>query len=280
MTLSRSFACATTLLGFAVGSLLSGGAVAQGTQSSTDAGPWQFTATLYGWVPTIDGKANFPNDKGSTDIHVPFDNILNHLKMTFMGTLDAHNGRWGMFTDVLYMDIGGVKSQTHDLPIGNIRIPATATADLSLDLKALVWTVAGEYRVASDPAWTVDLLGGARLMQMKPTLGFSITDNLGPIAIPGPSGTKQVNEKIWNGIVGVKGRYALGEKNAWFLPFYLDVGTGDSKLTWQGAGGVGYAYHWGEVVALYRYLDYTGKSGKPIADMTMGGPQLGVVFRW
>jgi hypothetical protein len=280
MKISGSIGCATTVLCFAIGALLPSSAAGQAPQPGAESGKWQFTATVYGWLPGIDGKVNFPDDKGSTDIHVPFHNILDHLKMTFMGTLDAHNGRWGMFTDVLYMDVGGVKSQTHDLPIGNTRIPATSTADLSIDVKALVWTVAGEYRVASDPAWTVDLLGGARLMQMKPTLGYSITDNLGPIAIPGPSGSKQVNEKIWNGIVGVKGRYAFGQKNAWFLPFYLDVGTGDSKLTWQGAGGVGYAYHWGEVVALYRYLDYTNKSGKPIADINMGGPMLGVVFHW
>jgi hypothetical protein len=35
----------------------------------------------------------------------------------------------------------------------------------------------------------------------------------------------------------------------WFAPFYLDVGTGATKLTWQGFAGVGYAYRWGDVVA-------------------------------
>ena len=164
-------------------------------QPNWDSGKWQFTATIYGFVPTIDGKVNYAGDSGSSDIHVSMNDVLSHLKMTFMGALDVHNGRWGIFNDVLYVDLGGVKSQTRDFSIGNIGLPASATADLSLDLKASVWTVAGEYRVASDPAWTVDLLAGARLLDVKPTLGYSITGDLGPIVLPGRSGSKTGQRK-------------------------------------------------------------------------------------
>jgi len=70
------------------------------------------------------------------------------------------------------------------------------------------------------------------------------------------------------------------DERKWFVPFYLDVGTGQTKLTWQGAAGVGYVFNWGEVVALYRYLDYENKSGKQIENLNMGGPMVGVTFRW
>ena len=277
---SRSIACATTLMGLAIGSLFPGAAAAQGAPSSTDASSWQFTATIYGWVPIIDGKVIFPDDKGSTDIHVNGANVISHLKMTFQGSLDANNGRWGIFNDVVYVDLGGVKSQSHDLWIGDVRIPATATADLSLDLKSLIWTVAGEYRVASDPTWTMDLLAGARLLRMKPTLTYTITGDLGSVAIPGRNGVKQVNEGVWDGIVGVKGRYAFGDGGKWFVPFYLDVGTGQSQLTWQISGGIGYTYNWGSVFATWRYLDYKFQSGKALDNINFGGPLLGVAFRW
>ena len=280
MKLSRSIACATALLGFAIGSLYSGGAAAQATQSGTDAGPWQFTATIYGWVPIIDGKANFPDDKGSTNIHVNGANVISHLKMTFQGSLDAHNGRWGIFNDLVYVDLGGVKQQNRDFSIGNVGIPASATTDLTLDLKSLIWTVAGEYRVLSDSAWTLDLLGGARELRMKPTLGYSITGDLGPIVIPGRSGSKQVDEKVWDGIVGVKGRYAFGAQREWSVPFYLDVGTGQSNLTWQGATGISYAFKWGELSGLWRYLAYDMKSGRNIRDFNFNGPMVGATFRW
>ncbi len=271
---------AATILCAAAGVFAPMQAAAQAAQSNWESGKWQFAATLYGWVPTIDGKVNYAGDSRTSDIHVSERDVLSHLKMTFQGTLDAHNGGWGIFNDLVYVDLGGSKSQTRDFSVGGIGIPASAQADLSLDLKGLIWTVAGEYRVVSDPPWTVDLLAGARLLQIKPTLGYSITGDLGPIALPGRDGSKQVDESLWDGIVGVKGRYAFGDDRKWFVPFIFDVGTGQTKLTWQGAGGVGYAFHWGEVVAMYRYMDWNAKSGEPIEDMNFGGPLIGVTFRW
>ena len=200
--------------------------------------------------------------------------------MTFMGAVDVHNGRWGMFTDALYLDVGGVKSQTNDFSIGNTRIPAGTTADLTVDLKSWVWTLAGEYRVVSDPAWSVDLLAGARMLYLKPTLGWSLDGDLGPVFTPGRSGSESVSETLWDGIVGVKGRYAFGEDRAWFVPFYLDVGTGQTKFTWQATAGVGYAYRWGDVLAVWRYLDWNAKSGTSLSDLNMSGPMLGVVLHW
>ena len=195
MKIASSIGCTITVLCFAIGMLLPAAAAGQATQSGAESGTWQFTAAIYGWVPTIDTRVNFPGDRGSTDTSVSKSDVLNHLKFTFQGSLDVHNGQWGIFNDLVYVDLGGVKSQDRDFSIGNIGIPASATANLSLDLKSLIWTVAGEYRLVSDPAWTVDLLGGARMLQMKPTLDYSITGDLGPIVLPGRDGSKQVNEQ-------------------------------------------------------------------------------------
>ena len=85
---------------------------------------------------------------------------------------------------------------------------------------------------------------------------------------------------IDDAIIGVKGRYTFGESRKWSVPFYLDVGTGQSDLTWQAAVGVGYAFQWGEVSALWRYLDYKFKSSSKIEDMNFNGPQIGLTFRW
>jgi len=264
----------------AIGMLLPAAAAGQATPSGAEGGTWQFTASIYGWVPAIDTKANFPGDGGSTYLNVSKSDVLNHLKMTFQGSLDAHNGQWGIFNDLIYVDLGGVKSRDRDFSIGNIGIPASATANLSLDVKSLIWTVAGEYRLVSDPAWTVDLLGGARMLRMKPTLGYSITGDLGELVFPGREGSKQVDERVWDGIIGVKGRYAFGDDNKWFVPFYLDVGTGQSQLTWQISGGVGYTYSWGSVFAEWRYQDYNFQSGKALDTMSMSGPMLGVALQW
>ena len=271
---------ATVVVVFAAGTLLPAPAAAQSALPGWETGQWQFSASLNGFVPAIDGKVNYAGDTRSSDIHVSMHDVLSNLKMTFQGSLDAHNGRWGIFNDVIYANIGGVKSRTRDFSLGNIGIPATATTDLNLGVKATVWTVAGEYRVVSDPAWTVDVLAGARLLDVKTTLGFSINGDIGPIALPGRSGSKKVSDSLWDGIVGVKGRYTFTDDRKWFLPFYLDVGTGQTKLTWQAVAGVGYGFHWGDLVATYRYLDWNAKSGKSVEDLSFGGPMISATWRW
>ena len=64
------------------------------------------------------------------------------------------------------------------------------------------------------------------------------------------------------------------------MPFYLDLGAGQSTMTWQAAAGIGYGFKWGELSALYRWLDYDMKSGKAIQGVRMNGPQVGATFRW
>jgi hypothetical protein len=65
----------------------------------------------------------------------------------------------------------------------------------------------------------------------------------------------------------------------WAIPFYADVGGGDSKLTWQLAGGV--AYHWEawEFGALYRKINYHINSPR-VTDLSIDGPMIGAVYRW
>ena len=72
----------------------------------------------------------------------------------------------------------------------------------------------------------------------------------------------------------------LGSSGHWILPFYLDVGAGDSDLTWQAAAGVSYAYKWGDLTALWRYLAYDLKPGRSFEELKFNGPLFGVTFRW
>jgi len=240
---------------------------------------WKFRASIYGWLPVIGGSTTFPAGTG-TSINVNADKIIDTLKFTFMGTFEAQKGRWGAFTDVIYLDVGGSKSQTRDLTVGNVTLPAGVTADAQLDIKAWVWTLAGTYRVVSDPGFTMDVLAGARLLDVEEKLGWQFSANLGGIAPPPRTGNSELKDNVWDGIIGVKGRLAFGADREWYVPYYVDVGTGDSDLTWQGVTGIGYAFRWGELFAVWRYLDYNLKSGSKIEDVNFNGPAIGVAFRW
>jgi hypothetical protein len=250
---------------------------AQAQSGGTQPEGWRTAVTLYGWFPSFGGESNFPTSGNS--INVDSDKIIDSLKFVFMGTLDVHNGRWGAFTDLVYMDVGGGKSNTRDFAIGGSGVPAGISADVNLDLKAWVWTLAGEYRVVSSPAMTMDLLAGARMLDVTQTLNYTLYGNVGGVNIPGRGRDLETSETNWDAIIGLKGRYAFGQNREWFVPYYLDVGTGESDLTWQGAVGLGYAFKWGEVLAMYRYLDYN-LDGKVIKDLNASGPLVGVTFRF
>jgi len=249
------------------------------TAAGQAADGWQFQAVIYGYFPDIGGKSNFPVRTGGGDINVDASTIINNLKFVFMGTFEARKDRWGVFTDLMYLDVGGSKSGSRDVTIGRVQLPAGVTADVNLDLKGTIWTLAGTYRIASDPSATFDVLAGARLADLKQNLGWQFSADLGPLQ-PSRSGNSEIKVNIWDGIIGMKGRFAFGERREWFIPYYADVGTGDSDLTWQAFAGLGYSFRWGDVIAGWRYLDYNFKSSSKIEDVNFNGPLVGVAFRW
>jgi hypothetical protein len=115
---------------------------------------------------------------------------------------------------------------------------------------------------------------------LEARLGWSIVGNLNGIPQPGPAGNRSAGQDSWDGVIGVKGKVFFGDEKTWVAPYYADIGTRDSELTYQLVGGIGYAFKWGEVAASWRYLDYTMKSGGPFEDLNLSGPQLSVTFRW
>jgi hypothetical protein len=126
----------------------------------------------------------------------------------------------------------------------------------------------------------VDLFAGARLADIEQSLNWQFSGTVDSIPAANRNGYQSANLKNWDGIIGVKGRASFGEGNRWFVPWYLDVGTGDSDLTWQGIIGVGYKYSWGDIFAVWRYIDYKMPSDKVVQDLTLNGGAVGVSFRW
>jgi len=257
-----------------LGALISASASAQ---STPEAGPWRYGATLYFYVPSVSGKTRVPADSGGTTIN--FD-VLEHLKFTVMGSLEAHNGQWGAFTDFIYLDVSGEQSNTREFAIGGQGIPSSLNANLDLGIKGTMWTIAGEYLLVNDPSTTFYVVGGARLLDVKETLSYNLSADFGPFVGPGRNGNTEVKESYWDAIIGVKGRYAFGANREWFLPYYADIGTGQSDLTWQAFGGIGYQFSWGSVLGGWRYIDYEFKSGSNIESLTFNGPMIGVAFNW
>lgn len=249
-------------------------ASASAETSSTD---WQFTALVYGYLPALSGSATFPTGR-TVNINIDPHELIANLNSAFMGSFEARKGPWGGFTDVMYSDAAGSRSNTRDLSLGSIVIPGSVTANLHLDLKSTVWTLAGTYRVIDRPEFTEDVLVGARGLFLRQRLDWQFSANVGPLIGSGRNGSGDSNLTNWDGIVGLKGRWMFGERRAWFVPYYFDVGAGASQLTYQVLTGVGYAFRWGEVITVWRYLEYHFASND--ATLTLNGPAIGVAFHW
>ena len=258
--------------------LAAAGALAQ--QPADKGHPWQFGISIYGWFPDIAGHTAFTQPGGSNEFEIGIDTILDNLEFTLMGAFDVRKGRWGGLIDGIYMDIGKSVSGTRDATIGGTPIPVGAQADVDLDLKSFIWTLAGYYRALEHAGLSLDVVFGARNLDVEQKVNWDITGNVGSIPLPDRSGAATADLNNWDAIVGTRGRFAFGPKKAWFVPWYLDLGTGDSSFTWQGLAGVGYAFRWVEVTAAWRYMYYDFASGKAIKDIDFNGPVVGVTFRW
>ena len=261
-----------------VGALAAASPVVSRAEGSSD--DWSFNATIYAWLPSIDGNLSVPVETGGSSVGVDPSTILDALNFTFMGMFEADKGRWGAATDLIYLDLGGSKKKVRDFTVGDDELPGTATANASLDITGWLWTLDGTYLVVDDPDHPVKLLAGARMFDMTTDLKWKLEGDISGVPLPGREGSGEASDTVWDAIVGVRGKVVFGDDRKWFVPYYLDVGTGDSDLTWQGMLGAGYAFDWGDLVAVWRYLDYNMPSGESIEDLNFSGAAIGATFHF
>lgn len=266
-----------SLAALMIGLLVSPSVLAQQTEGK--ANPWQFGLSIYGYFPDITGNTSFSTDSGN-DFEIAFDDILDSLEFALMGSFDVRKGSWGIFTDAIYMDAGNSASTSAEGSIGNNAVPVNVTGDMKIDLESWILTLAGYYRALDTKGASLDILAGTRYLDVTQKVDWEFTGNVGEVPLPERVGDAKTSLSNWDVIVGLKGRFAFGAKKAWFVPYYLDIGTGDSDLTWQGVAGLGYAFGWGELVAAWRHLYYDMPSGMAIGDIAFSGPMAGVAFRW
>ena len=224
---------------------------------------WQYAATLYFWGAGIDGETA----RGS-DVNVNFKTLLDNLNMAFMGAFEARKGKWSMLADVIYLNVGANNSA---------RVPVPVAPDVNIDVNASVETTGwvldfiGGYNLWQTPEASLDVLAGARYLDLK--LDFSLGLAAGPYA---REGDRSASDSVWDGVIGVKGHFDLNPDV--FVPYYVDVGTGQSDLTWQASAGLAYRFNWGDVSLQYRYIKWEFGSDSPLDNISFGGPLLAARF--
>jgi hypothetical protein len=250
-----------------------------GIARAEPADAWVYQGTLYVYAPSISAESKFPESGGGSDASINGEDILNALEFAFMGAFEARRGSWGVQTDLIYLNLGASASGSRDITIGGNDLPAGAAADIRYDLEGWAWTVTGNYRMVAGST-TLDLLAGARLLDIESALNWQVTGDVSSVPVLDRDGAHTSRVHNIDAIVGCKGKIGFGDHHSWFVPYYLDVGTGESDLTFQAMAGLGYTFNWGDAFVALRYLDYDMASGSTIKALTFDGPTIAVSFRW
>ena len=256
-----------------------------GAAAQTPGNQWTFSITPYLWLPNIDGTLKYgvpPGGTGSPEVEVGPNDYLENLDLAFMISGEARKSRFSVFTDVIYLDFSNEDSSVKSINFGGTRVSSSANLSTDSSLKGLLWTLGVGYAVLPGRPVEMDIFGGLRYFGLEVSTDWQLT-----ATVTGPgagqtfprTGSISQREDLWDGIIGFRGRIWIGGSN-WSIPYYSDIGTGSSYLTWQGMIGVAYSFKLVSLTLAYRHLYYDQKDEKLIQDMRFSGPALGVGFRW
>ncbi|HEX5025876.1 MAG TPA: hypothetical protein VFV68_11425 [Agriterribacter sp.] len=225
---------------------------------------WDFLIEPYLMFPNMNGKVGL-----GTIPDVPVDanpgDIFNHLQMGAMLYLEAHNNKWAITSDFLYMKL------KQDVSATNIINSGKATA------KQTMWELAGLYKI--NP-W-LEVGAGTRLS----SIGSDVEVNYktGPNRDTARSGSIT---KTWVDPIIVT-RFTFFTTTKWIAQLRTDIGGFGigSKFAWQIQADAGYRFSkLFQATIGYRYIDINYEKGSDsdrfLYDMASFGPTVRFGFNF
>jgi hypothetical protein len=230
---------------------------------ATAAGPsWSFAIAPYVWAAGISGDiAQF--GLPAVEVDASFSDLFDHLDFAAMLVSEIRYGRYGLFTDLMYVKLSG-----------SAGTPFGVLADsVSVDTASLAFTAAPEYRIVESPRGSVDVMAGMRVWSVDTDLSFS-----GGVL----DGVSRSDGDTWvDPLVGAKARFDLTSR--FYLTGWAMVGGFgvSSDILWDAWGGVGYQFN----VTFAAVLGYRGtgvdyENDGFEYDVIQHGPVIGGVFRF
>ena len=207
-----------TTLGLAALGLATLAAPASAQSFETGSG-WSGQATIYGWLPAINGAQQGRDGEPLVDLDT--NAVLSRLDVAFMGAAEIRKDKFGLLLDIVYADF----SNDGQWLQGRVKT--------STGVKLGMYTLASSYRVHEAERSFVDLYAGARFFDTDLSFGIA-TDSRGRDG--------DVSLDWADPIVGARGSMPLAER--WSVSGFADVGGFDaqSDLSWEVYGGVNYDF--------------------------------------
>jgi opacity protein-like surface antigen len=225
--------------------------------------PLSIQLTTYLWAASMSGDVGV-RGLPPVGIDVDFDEIFKSIDWfppPLMLAAEVRYDRVGFLSDFIYLGLDGDGASPGPLPL---------TADANL--KTLIFTAGGSYRVLQSDSVDLDLLAGARLWMLDANLTLT-----GPLAV-----RQGGRSEAWvDPIVGVATHIKLG--GGFGFKAEGDVGGFGvgSDLDWQVLGALQYQLN--DSITLeagYRYLSVDYDKDGFLFDMAMQGPIIGGSIRF
>ena len=240
-------------LGVVIASLIAPAAIAADLAPYTSyepAGPeLHGSATIYGWMPWVDGDITISGDTLEIGNGDGDSDIFEILDGFFMANGDLRYGRYGIYADVLYAGFSNDRANS-----GWSLDATTVTGLLTYDV------------LRSDTGW-LQIGGGVRYWSIDADIYALNQFNLG------------ANPDWVDFIGGVRGQQYLSD--ALFVEGTALAGTGKSDFIWDVYGGLGYSFssHFSASVG-YRGMGLEYGNDNTGLDLIFHGPVAGLTLRF
>ena len=265
---------------------------------------WQFSFTPYAWATGVNGNVTARGHK--VNIDESFIDIVEDSDSLFalMGFFEARKGRFSLFTDVVWEDLGFPDhvrrsgSPFQRLPSVNVSVRANTQLDYEqLIIQSGIAYEVARWQSAAGAYTALDLMGSARYWNEETDLNLKVSgvltadlERLGlQIQRSGSRAIAKSGTLEWvDPVIGARLRHKMTSGSE--LTLLGDIGGfgAGSEFSWQVVGTYGFdVMCFGtplRTVLGYRALavDYSENSrfGKNALDVVQHGPVMGVSFRW
>ena len=215
-----------------------------GTASTVSPGsPWTVTFMPYAWAPFIQGDATVR--ERTANVFVSPTELIDHLeRVPWMSYIEARNGPFALYNDVIYANAG--------IGVSGVRRFGRATIDANLgaDFEQTIAEVGGAYQIAKwwsgtggrysfDRYTAIDLIAGARYWQQALDINLALTGTLDTtgLILHGNRAVARSGEVDWvDPLVGFRVRQMLAPGQE--LMFRADIGGFDAGSILEYSSGL------------------------------------------
>ena len=214
---------------------------------------------------------------------------LDNLSFALMVNVEIQKGKWMAAYDLFAFDIdansGFIESITFDV---NNPIPGRPPIEVGVDLDAGTNfhfrgrqnTINIGYNLLNERL-VINAATGVRWISLRSELDWRLGAEInGPDGwVLERSGYESVSAELWNIVAGLRGKYDLSENRKWSVLYYVDLGAGDTKFTWQSITGFSYNTKRIDYKLAYRHIGYNMKEDRVFDNLFFSGTSFGLTIK-